>query len=107
LKIEVKHRAIRCYSKYGPSFGGSENSDIHVSSNCNANTISHTDRFGDTYVNDTGLNGKTFFVDLDGVKVKEIEVFEITESTALHMNSVRLLRPNCENGKIEKVITAI
>jgi hypothetical protein len=35
--------------------------------------------FGYTYTNDTGLDGKMFFTGSKNFKVKEIEVFEITD----------------------------
>jgi hypothetical protein len=56
LKSEEKDKAIWCRSEYGPHFG-----DIGVFDNCNANTYSFTDRFGNSYTNDTGLCGNTFF----------------------------------------------
>jgi hypothetical protein len=33
--------------------------------------------FGDTYTNDTGIDGKVFLAGSENFKVKEIEVFEI------------------------------
>jgi hypothetical protein len=35
--------------------------------------------FGRSYANDTGLDGKTFFTGSWHFKVKEIEVFELTD----------------------------
>jgi hypothetical protein len=51
LKAERKDEAICCVSDWGPSFG----SDMHVFDNCN-NTESST-YLGNTYTNDTGLDG--------------------------------------------------
>jgi hypothetical protein len=70
-------RAIFCRSDVGPSF-----SDIGVDDNCNLSTDNHTSDFDyswPSYANDTGLDGTTFFTgDLD-FRVKEVEVFEITD----------------------------
>jgi hypothetical protein len=74
LKAEAKDEAIACASSWGPHFY-----DIGVSEDCNANTDSITFNFGDSYANDTGLDGKTFFTGSWHFKVKEIEVFEITD----------------------------
>jgi hypothetical protein len=74
LKAEKKDQAIRCDSSWGPQFG-----DIGVSDNCNANASSHTYLFGLRYANDTGLDGESFFTRSRNFKLKEIEVFEITD----------------------------
>jgi hypothetical protein len=50
--------------------------DIQVSGNRNANTDSSAS-LGEAYVNDTGMDGKTFFIGRYGFRVKEIEVFKI------------------------------
>jgi hypothetical protein len=73
LKAERKQDAINCDSAWGPCFGG-----MYVYGNCNANTSSRM-VLGDVYINDTGLAGKTVFTGLHGFKVREIEVFEITD----------------------------
>jgi hypothetical protein len=73
LIAERKNRAIWCISDYGPGFW-----DIGVHNNCNANTDSFTRFFGDSYTNDTGLHGETFFTGSMRFQVKEIEVFEMT-----------------------------
>jgi hypothetical protein len=74
LKAEKKDEAIYCHSSKGPYFyGGSA-----VANDCNANTDSWTVNFGDSYANDTGLYGKTFFTGSEHFTVKEIEVFKIT-----------------------------
>jgi hypothetical protein len=49
-----------------------------VYDNCNANTDSQT-KLGPVYTNDTGLDGRTVFTGSWEFKVKEIEVFEITD----------------------------
>jgi hypothetical protein len=74
LKAEKKHWVILCDSECGPFFGD----DIGVSNECNTNTESDT-HLGRAYTNDTGLDGETFFTGSEHFKVKEIEVFEITE----------------------------
>jgi hypothetical protein len=74
LKADKKDEAIYCWSLLGPDFR-----DIGVSGNCNANTNSYTYHFGRSYANDTGLDGNTFFTGATYFKVKEIEVFEITD----------------------------
>jgi hypothetical protein len=73
LKAEKKQFAIYCDSARGPCFG-----DMAVWDNCNANTESWTG-LGDVYANDTGLDGMTVFTGSYSFKVKEIEVFEITD----------------------------
>jgi hypothetical protein len=73
LKAEEKDEAIYCYSECGPCFY-----DISVWGNCNANTNSWTE-LGRSYPNDTGLDGKTVFTGSWHFRVKEIEVFEITD----------------------------
>jgi hypothetical protein len=69
LKAEKKDRAIYVNSGYGPSFSG----DIGVLASYSASTC-----LGDSYTNDTGLDGRTFFTGSHDCKVKEIEVFEIS-----------------------------
>jgi hypothetical protein len=75
LKNEHKDKAILCSFEYGPYFPGG----IAVFDDCNANTDNVTKFFGETYTNDTGLNGKTFFTGSKYFRVKEIEVFEIKD----------------------------
>jgi hypothetical protein len=80
LKSEEKWRAIHCDSRFGPCFGYWP-CDIFISDYCNANTDSYSSGFGfsQTYTNDTGLDGRTFFTGSPNFQVKEIEVFEITD----------------------------
>jgi hypothetical protein len=80
LKAEKKQRAIYCDSRDGPYFGG-----IHVCDNCNAHTDSWTS-LGFVSTNDTGLDGKTVFTGSHNFKVREIEVFEITDEITLPNN---------------------
>jgi hypothetical protein len=77
LKSEMKHQAIYCSSRRGPSFGY-DLSDIAVCDDCNANTHSFT-FLGHIYTNDTGLNNDIVFTGSKDFQVEEIEVFEITE----------------------------
>jgi hypothetical protein len=72
LEAEKKHRAICCNPGWGPCCG-----DVSVFDNCNANTDSWT-CLGETYTNDTGLDGWFVFAGSLYFQVKEIEVFEIT-----------------------------
>jgi hypothetical protein len=81
LRAEGKHYAIYCDSAYCAAFGGC----IAVRDNCNANRDSWTqigtnwsDRM---YANDTGF--ANFFTGAENFTVKEIEVFQIADSTAL------------------------
>jgi uncharacterized protein YdcH (DUF465 family) len=72
LKAEEKWRAIICWDKWGPSFGG-----LCVHDNCNANIDSHT-ILGGIYTNDTGLAWKIVCTGSENFKVTEIAVFETT-----------------------------
>jgi hypothetical protein len=67
--------AICCGSSSGPTFGGGH--DIHVADRCNEDTKSYT-YLGNSYRNDTGLNGNQVFTGEYNFQVKEIEVFSIT-----------------------------
>jgi hypothetical protein len=75
IKPDQKQYAICCYTGYGPRFGGGH--DIHVYDNCNANNYSYTCGFGDTYNNNTGLDGKTFFTGAPNFTANAIEVFDV------------------------------
>jgi hypothetical protein len=74
LKANRKGEAILCYVSTRPVFR-----DIRVSNLGNTNSRSYTSAFGDSYANDTGLDGKPFFTGSQHFTVKEIEVFEITD----------------------------
>jgi hypothetical protein len=69
-----KHQAIICDSGSGPCFSY----DMRVSDNCNANTRSFTS-LGTAYTNDTGLDNNIVCTGSRCFRVKEIEVFEITD----------------------------
>jgi hypothetical protein len=73
LNPKHKHRAISLRSDGGPRF-----CDIGVADDCDISTQNNV-FFGFTYINDTGLNGNIVFTGSDRFRVKEIEVFEITE----------------------------
>jgi hypothetical protein len=73
LNPEEKDSAIFCGDTRCQDFN-----DIAVLDNCNANTHSYT-LFGRSYTNDTGLDEKVVFTGSEYFKVKEIEVFEITD----------------------------
>jgi hypothetical protein len=74
LKDGPLSAAICCSRDNGPSF-----CDIGVSDDCDENTNSYTSYFGDSYVNDTGVDGTKFFTGSETFQVKEIEVLEITD----------------------------
>jgi hypothetical protein len=77
LKAEKKEKAIYCDYTRGPVFD-----DMLVDGNCNENTNSWTELgsgLGGAYTNDTGLPGDKVFTGSWHFKVKEIEVFEITD----------------------------
>jgi hypothetical protein len=85
LKAEKKDEAICCDSDYGPWFFGG----IRVGNECNAHSNSCTYGFGAryaSYTNNTGLDGCRFFTGSDCFQVKETEVFEMTDETALPPN---------------------
>jgi hypothetical protein len=74
LQAEEKWQAIWCDYRWGPCFGN----DIAVCDDCNAPTNCFTS-LGTTYTTDSGLDGVTVFTGSRNFRVKEIEVFEITE----------------------------
>jgi hypothetical protein len=71
LKAEKRDRAAHRYPEWGPYF-----SDLHVFDNCHANSESYSS-LGDSYANDTGLDGRKVLKGSQFFTVKEIEVFEI------------------------------
>jgi hypothetical protein len=83
LRVEKKQRAIGCDSVWCAVVGGG--GDIFVPGNCNANRNSCTrigTRWSDrTYANDTAF--EVFLTCAEYFTVKEIEVFEIADETAL------------------------
>jgi hypothetical protein len=76
LKEEEKGRAINCFPWRGPGFG--HGCDLFVSHNCNSNSDS-VSLLGQTYTNDTNLDGRIFFTGSHNFRVKEIEVFELSD----------------------------
>jgi hypothetical protein len=52
---------------------------IWIYDNCNADTESSACSFGVVYINDTGLNGNTFFTGSTDLTVTEIGVFQIAD----------------------------
>jgi hypothetical protein len=70
LRADQKDEAIDCDPSRGPHF-----CDIQIY--CNAD--SYTSVFGHSYANGTGVDGQTFFTGSLTFKVKEIEVFAITD----------------------------
>jgi hypothetical protein len=74
LKAGKKGEAIYCHSSQGPTFCGG----LVVATNCGATNDSYSWCFGTGYVNDTGVDGRTFLTASTNFTVKEIEVFEIT-----------------------------
>jgi hypothetical protein len=67
LKEGMRCQAIYCNSTFGPDFH-----DIGIDDHCYVNY------FGLVYINDTVLDGETFFTGSEYLNAKEIEVFEIT-----------------------------
>jgi hypothetical protein len=67
--------AIRVRPNFGPCFG---ESDIVISDCCHTEP-SHTQGFGQTYENTSGIEGKLFFTGSETFRVKEIEVFELQD----------------------------
>jgi hypothetical protein len=72
MKPEWQDWVIECISGCGPRFR-----DIDVVDNCNANCSFSS--LGDSYANDTGLDGKTVVTGSWSFTVKEIEVFEVAD----------------------------
>jgi hypothetical protein len=97
LRAEWKKHAIFCSSGSGPVF---RDSCICVSDNCNRNTNSSTVHFDITYDSVNGEREADFLTGAQKFTVKEIEVFEIADSTALPAN-----REKCANGCLLQKIT--
>jgi hypothetical protein len=79
LRAKRKEWAILSDITQGPSFH-----DISVVDNANTNRYSAAffdDNENDSYVNDTGINGKGVFTRSKDFQVREIEVFKITDSS--------------------------
>jgi hypothetical protein len=75
LRPEQKRQAIYCGLVSGPGFG---TPDIYISDNCGT-SVSKTDGFGKSYVNDTGISGQNVFTGEGRFTVRELEVFEISD----------------------------
>jgi hypothetical protein len=78
LKAEKKDQAIYCWPGFAPHF-----CDLGVFDKCNTSTDNLARGFGGSYINNTRLAGRTFLTGSEVFQVKEIEVFEIRNSTAL------------------------
>jgi hypothetical protein len=97
----TSNSAVSYEPRWGPFF-----CDIGVSDHCNT----HRDNFsslGEAYANDTDLDGDVVLTGSNHFRVKEIEVFEITDSTTLP-NPARLPRksrfaPNQKKVKSSRV----
>jgi hypothetical protein len=96
LKAEEKDEAIVCASSCGPHFR-----DIRISNNCNARARSGS-YVGWSYANYTGVDGNTVLAGSEHFRVKEIEVFEIADQTALP-NPARLPRKSRFSRNRKKV----
>jgi hypothetical protein len=64
-----------------------------VSNNNRENTNSSTDGFGNDHHSVNGKVEKEFLTGAQNLRVKEFEIFEIADQTALPTN-----RENCQNG---------
>jgi hypothetical protein len=69
--------AIRNESNYGPTFGGGH--DFYVCDKCQTIQGSYTS-FGHSYTNNTGISGQSVFTGGYKFLVKNVEVFEVTET---------------------------
>jgi hypothetical protein len=70
-----KKRGVICsHSWWGPSF-----CDINVTDGPDALIKSWSDLGFSSYFNDTGLDGRVVFTDKKSFRVKEIEVFKVTD----------------------------
>jgi hypothetical protein len=67
-------QAIYCNALYGPTFGSHA---IKVAQNCDQNIDSYT-ALGNSYTNDTGINGVQVFTGQQMFQVREIEVFSVS-----------------------------
>jgi hypothetical protein len=80
LKPGSSKSAIGCDYSWGPTFG---EGDIFVANDCNANSLSYTRYFGDTYKNASGYARDTFLTGGLNFTVKEIELWEISDRDAV------------------------
>jgi hypothetical protein len=77
LKPDMTNEAIFCQFSFGPHFCDLVVLDEQGRSNRGDVGLTGCSSLGNSYVNDTGRDGKTFFTGSDRFTVKEIEVFEI------------------------------
>jgi hypothetical protein len=68
---------ICCSAMYGPTFGGTP-ADLYVANACQK-TESNTFNFGCAFINDTGMNGATFFTRAKSFCIKDIVVLQVDE----------------------------
>jgi hypothetical protein len=59
--------------------------DIFTTNQCKFSSSNWTKFVGDTYENDTGLDGKTFLTGSESFTVSQIEVFEIVTESELNL----------------------
>jgi hypothetical protein len=76
LKAGRVQNTINCNCDLGPVFGG----HVRISDRCCASPGSYTVHFGGVFINDTGLRGEAFFTDSGHFRMREFEVFQITDS---------------------------
>jgi hypothetical protein len=76
LKEDEKAYAIYGHPSNGVGFG--RGIDILVRDQCNLHSSNSTSRFGQSYMNDSGLSGERVFTGGSDFKVQEIEVFELS-----------------------------
>jgi hypothetical protein len=77
LKEERRRSALYSDSRSGPRFGGTW-ADLYIADGGNTDAKSYAS-FGTSYLNDTGVDGRTFFTRGDKFTLREIEVFEVVE----------------------------
>jgi hypothetical protein len=75
LNPRWKHQALCSSADDGPCFGL-----IKVSNRCDTSAESTIFLYGDTYINDTSLDLRVVFTGTIYFGVREIEVFELTDS---------------------------
>jgi hypothetical protein len=74
ITSDSSKRSICCYSGYGPVFGSG--SDFAVGNPLNGYEAGWS-RFGESYPNDTGIDGQKFFDGQHRFTIQNIEVFAI------------------------------
>jgi hypothetical protein len=66
-------------------------------------TISSYTNLGQSYTNDTGLDGKTFFTGSEYFSAKEIEIFEISDSTVVSVKLHHKSEPYANGNSHEDI----